>query len=668
MSAGPPHEEDWLLLTGRDPLTDPLPALYEGAGVNSTTSRRLGYSNKRLLAYAGALSLVLLVLATCATPSTTVAPSPRAAAFDLIVRGGSVLDGTGRPAYRADIGVAGGRIAKIGDLTRDTAATVIDASGLVVAPGFINIHSHASALSTAKNMLTQGVTTEILNPDGLGPLDIVRQLAAMESASPAVNVGVYAPFNAAWARVVGTLDRRPTAAEIAQITALLERALEGGAWGVSAGLDYTPGYYAKTDEIVAALAPLRSWRTNFANHERLTPETGFSSMVGMRETVEIGERAGLVPVITHMKLQGRDQGKADDALMMMRVATARGVYTAADVYPYVSGHIDLASLLIPAWAQEGGRAGLLQRLRDPTARAKIVRETEDALVGRWGAPANVMVLGRNQTLADLMPGLETTSPGEAIARILEMENPEVIATFGAEPDLVKIMQYPETAIACDCGAARRSAHPREFGTFPRVLGHYVRQSRALTLADGVRKMTGLPASIVGMVDRGFIAVGMAADLTVFDAGTVTDRATYGQPMEWSEGIRFVAVNGRIALRAGEPTGVRAGRALRRTRAMPSRPMRIASPGALRAEAVDGERLIRVDMARGEVRVTGGGLVLEGDEFGLLQTAPQWSSITGIAHDTATGVKVGFVMIVDEVGGSVTFQVDGRPALVWKLKS
>jgi N-acyl-D-amino-acid deacylase len=174
-------------------------------------------------------------------------------------------------------------------------------------------------------MLNQGVTTKILNPDGLGPLDIARPLAALESASLAVNIGAYALFNSAWQRVVGTLDRRPTAAEISQITALVERGLEAGAWGVSAGLDDKPGYYAKTDEIVAALAPLRGWRTNFPNHERLTPETGFGSMAGMRETIEIGERAGLVPVITHRKLQGWEQGKADDALAMMRAATRRGV-------------------------------------------------------------------------------------------------------------------------------------------------------------------------------------------------------------------------------------------------------------------------------------------------------------------------------------------------------
>jgi len=623
-----------------------------------------GYGTGILVACAPIVGLALAVLAACAAPSTTVAPAPRGAAFDLIVRGGSVLDGTGHPAVRADVGVVAGRFTKVGDLSHETAATVIDASGLVVAPGFIDVHSHTTALATAVNILGQGVTTELLNPDGIGPLDIARQLTATESALPAVNVGVYAPFDAAWRRVVGTLDRRPTTAEIAQITTLLEHGLQAGAWGVSAGLDYKPGYYATTDEIVAALAPLRGWRTNFPNHERLTPETGFSSMAGMRETIEIGERAGLVPVITHMKLQGREQGQAGAALAMMRAATARGVYTAADVYPYIAGHTDFTALIVPAWALDGGRASLLHWLREPTARARMVREMEEALLARWNSPANVRVLGRDQTLADLMTAMGTTSSGEAIAHILEADNPEVIATFGAEPDLVKILQYPDAAIACDCSVN----HPRDAGTFPRVLGHYVRAAGSLSLAEAVRKMTGLPASIIGMVDRGFIAPGMAADLTVFDAATVVDRATYERPRERSEGIRFVVVNGRIALDNGEPTGVRAGQVLRRTRAMPSRPMRLASSRVLRVEAEDAGRRIALDLATGQLRITGAGLTLEGTAFGLLQTAARWSSVTAIVRDTATGAPRGAVLIIDEAFGSVTAQIDGRPALVWALGS
>ena len=615
------------------------------------------------------LVLIAATVLGCAKQTTSsTRPSPRAAPFDVILRGGSVLDGTGRPAVRTDIGVRGSRIAKVGDLSRDSGATVIDVSGLVVAPGFINLHSHASpgGLPTAANMLTQGVTTEILNPDGGGALDIAAQLTAAEGGSLAVNVGAYVPFNSAWANIVGNSDRRPTSEQLSLITALLERGLAAGAWGVSAGLDYKPAYYAKTDEVVAALSPLRPWRTNFPNHDRLTPEHQFSSVEAARETIEIGERAGLVPVITHMKLQGRDQGRADEAIAMMRAATARGVYTAADVYPYLAGQTALAALFVPGWAQEGGRDSLLQRLRDPSVRARIVRETDEALVARVGGPQNVRVIGRNRTIAELMAESSVESPGEAIARILEVDSPGMIATFGAEPDLVKLLQYPDAAIACDCGAARNSAHPRGYGTFPRVLGHYVRESSALPLADAVRKMTALPATIIGMVDRGFIAVGMAADLTVFDAAAVIDHATYEKPMELSEGVRLVLVNGRVALQDGKPTGITGGRALRRTRSMPSRPMAVASVLALRAQGVDSGRTLSVDLARRMVRVTGAGDALEATDLGLLQTAPKWASITGRLRDAKNGQEAGFVLIVDQSLGLATLEIDGRPTRVFKL--
>src|SRR5688500_2226332 len=349
--------------------------------------------------------VIAVVVAACTAPSSGRArPTPRDVRFDVVLRGGSVLDGTGRPAFRADIGIAGSRIAKIGNLSRDSATTVVDVSGLIVAPGFINIHSHAApaALATAANMLRQGVTTEILNADGGGPLDIARQLAAAESTSLAVNVGAYAPFNSAWSRVVGNSDRRPTAEEIGQVTALLDRALEAGAWGVSAGLDYKPAYYAKTDEVVAALAPLAGWRTNFTSHDRLTPEAAYSSLAAIRETIEIGERAGLMPVITHMKVQGKDQGMADSALAMMRAATARGVHAAAAVDRYRAGQTGGASLFVAGWAQEGGRDALVERLRVSAARPRMVRETEEALAARVGNAENIRVLSRNKTVVELM--------------------------------------------------------------------------------------------------------------------------------------------------------------------------------------------------------------------------------------------------------------------------
>jgi N-acyl-D-amino-acid deacylase len=619
------------------------------------------------------VALAHLGLAACASLPTSQ-PTEAARHFDLILRGGTIVDGTGRPAYRADVGITASSIAAIGDLSGASSTTTVDVSGLVVSPGFINLHSHASALSTAENMLRQGVTTEMVNPDGGGPIDIARQLVAAESASLAVNVGAYAPFNSVWTSVVGNSDRRPPPDEIERMRALLVQAMEAGAWGVSAGLDYKPAYFATTDEVVAVLEPLRRWRTNFPNHDRLMPEHGYSSLAAMRETIEIGERAGLVPVITHMKLQGREQGRVGEAAAMMRAASARGVYTVADVYPYLAGQTGLAALFVPGWALDGGRPKFLERVRDVALRPRIVRETEEALAARVGTAANIFVIGRNKTLAQLMTELGTTSPGDAIMRILEVDSPGMIATFGAESDLVGIMQYPDAAIACDCGASRGGAHPRGFGSFPRVLGRYVRGTRALALEDAVRKMTGLPATIVGMVDRGFLAVGMAADVTVFDSATVIDHATYERPNEFSDGIKLVVVNGNIALRDGLPTGVTAGRALRRTGNMPSRAMSVTA--SQRVATRDDGILIDVSQApsdrtaSGNVRIAlDGGATFQSTGLGLLQTTKGWASVTGRGRVSPSGEERAFVLVIEDAdpfapnrSPTVRIQIEGRSEL------
>ncbi len=498
--------------------------------------------------------------------SAALAGCEAPAQYDLILRGGTIVDGTGTAPYAGDVAIEGDRIAAVGDLGRSVAVLEMEVAGLVVAPGFINLHSHArpEALPTAVNMLSQGVTTEILNPDGGGPLDLGAQLLALREGGLAVNVGAFLGFNRVWSQVVGAADRPATEDEVGRMQALVEAGLQEGAWGVSAGLDYKPAYFASTEEVVRVLEPARRWRTVFSNHDRLTPETRYSSRAGIDETLEIGVAAGLTPVVTHMKIQGWEQGRAAEVLARMSGIEVSGAPAAADVYPYLAGQTGLGALIIPGWAQEGGRDAMLARFRDPALRARVVAEAEEAMVARFGGPSGVYLPQTQRELVDVMAEMGITSGGEAVVRLLEQGSPRAILRFGSEEDLVAILRHPTSSVACDCGASTAErGHPRGWGTYPRVLGRYVRDQGVLTLEDAVRKMTNLPAETIGMDDRGTLAVGMAADVVVFDPTTVIDHATYEDPDLQSDGIVHVVVNGELAWRDGAATGARPGRTLRR---------------------------------------------------------------------------------------------------------
>lgn len=613
----------------------------------------------------------VLLLALLASPGAGQSP------FDVILRHGTVFDGAGLKPYQADVGIRNGYIAQIGDLSRQQGKIDLDVTGLFVAPGFINIHSHATpaALPTARNMLLQGVTTEIVNADGSGDTDIAAQLTRWAGAGLAVNVGADVGFNSVWMSVVGQNDRRPTAEEITRMRLLIERNLKAGAWGVSAGLDYKPGYFAHTDEVVQVVSVAAPWRTNFPNHERITPESNYSSRVGIAETIQIASEAGLAPVITHMKVQGHEQGSAAEVIGMMDKAGASGHYTAADAYPYLAGQTSLGALTVPAWAQDGGNQEMLNRFKNPELRRRIAKEIEDALNARFGGAEGVYLPRTGQQFVDVMK--EHHAPaGETLIQILEQGNVPAILRFGSEDDLVKILQHPTTAIACDCGASLDTrVHPRFYGTFPRVLGHYVRETHALTWEDAVRKMSGLPANTVGMVDRGFLAPGMVADITVFDPKTVIDHATYEKPDLPPDGIRHVLVNGRLALRNGQPTNERAGRSLLRSAHMPTRAMSI---DARRSVALSTEGAanasprisLNVSQEPGTTRAKGSfrwydpksKTTLQATTLGILQTSAKWASFTGRARVLPGGSDRAITVIVDlsdpsAPNGAATVNVD-----------
>jgi N-acyl-D-amino-acid deacylase len=589
-------------------------------------------------------------------------------AYDLVIRHGTIIDGTGRPRFRADVGIRGGHIAAIGNLDDATAVESIDATALFVTPGFINIHSHASpdALATAVNMLTQGVTTEIFNADGSGSVDLPAQLARVSQPGLAVNIGGYIGFNVVWQTVVGNSDRRATPDEIDRMRGLIAAGLDQGAWGVSAGLDYKPAYFAQTEEVVRIIEAARPARTNFTNHDRVTPESNFSSRAGIAETLAIGARAGVVPVVTHMKVTGSEKGTAGTVLASIAQTTRRGHYAAADAYPYLAGQSGLGSLIIPGWAQEGGRPEMLKRFADPAMRARIVKESEEAMAARFGGPQGVYLPRTQQELTAVMAEMKAGA-GETIVRILEQGNdPGAILRFGAEEDLIKILKDPATSMACDCGATTETrVHPRFYGSFPRVFGHYVRDEKILTWEEAVRKSTWLPASTIGMTDRGVIAVGMAADVAVIDPATIADKATYDKPSEMSQGVRFVVVNGRVALEDGARRLVRSGLTLYRTPSMPSRPVSDGTR-ALNVSGIASHRKIAIALTQNaSARSAKGTLTIENlgtIEAGLLQTTTGWAAVSGTTGQHAVNVIIDLHDPHNRGSASVIVDVDGNPWL------
>ena len=605
------------------------------------------------------ISIVLISAAVLRGQST---------AFDVIIRHGTVIDGSGNPRFDADVAIRNGFIAAIGDLSQATAALQIDAKGLYVTPGFINIHSHASpdALATAVNMLTQGVTTEIFNADGAGPVDIARQMNALAAPGLAVNIGGYIGFNTIWQTVVGNTDRRPTPDETERMRALIAAGLEQGAWGVSAGLDYKPGYFARTEEVIGVVNAARAARTNFTNHDRITPESNYSSKVGIDETIAIGQKAGLVPIVTHMKAQGREQGTAAQLLASMAQSTKLGHYTAADAYPYLAGQSGLGSLIIPGWAQEGGRDAMVKRFADPSTRARIVKEAEEAMAARFGGPQGVYIPSTQRELTAVMKEMNAGA-GETIVRILEQgADPGAILRFGSEEDLIKILKDPVTSMACDCGASTATrVHPRFYGSFPRLLGRYVREQKIMTWEEAIRKSSWLPASTIGMTDRGLLAPGMAADLAVIDPATVIDKATYENPAVQSVGIRFVIVNGVVVIEDGARTSARSGQALFRTGNMPSRPPASGLRTLTLRGTVSGRRLAVALTERATDRVASGTMTIEGLEpmtIGALQTANGWASASAVSGPHALNVIVDLHDPRNPGAATIAVNRDGYPWL------
>ncbi|MCC7001620.1 MAG: D-aminoacylase [Gemmatimonadaceae bacterium] len=502
--------------------------------------------------------------------------------WTLLIRNGTVVDGTNSGRYRADIAVKDDRIVALSRTPLDArrAARVIDADGLIVAPGFIDMHAHLEPLMQrpdAKSHVTQGVTLALGGPDGSGPFPLSAYLDSAQAKGLGMNVAYLVGHNTVRRRVMGTADRAPTSAELQQMTDLIRRGMGDGAFGISTGLRYVPGFYSKIDEVIALSRAAADSGGIYTSHLR---EEGLGLMEGVAEAIAIAREARIPVVLTHHKAVGQPMwGKSVETLRMVDEARAAGLDVMIDQYPYTASSTGLA-VLIPPWALAGGTRELEKRVADPMLRDSIERGIVEYLkTDRGGGDTRRVQFGRvtwdttleGKTLFDWAERRGVGTSLEAAAKlVIEGElkgGASMIYHVIDEGDVRRIMAHPQTMIASDgrlTGPGDGVPHPRAYGTFPRVLGEYVRVQRVLTLEQAVHKMTGMPAKRLGLQgQRGCVAVGCFADITVFDADRVGSPATFTQPHQYAEGIPFVVVNGQVVIDNGQMTTARPGRALRR---------------------------------------------------------------------------------------------------------
>ena len=498
--------------------------------------------------------------------------------YDLVIRGGRVVDGTGNVWMRADLGVRGDRIARIGDLSGAVARRVIDARGLVVSPGFIDPHTHAYRgifdVPTADNALLQGVTTLTEGNDGNSPFPIAPHLRRIAETGISANWAVFVGQGTIRTAVIGREDRELAPDELDQMRGLVAKAMQEGALGLSTGLFYVPGAFTSTEEVIELAKVSAAYGGIYISHMR---DEAQGLLDSVRETIRIGDEAGLPVQMTHHKVVGRDSwGMSADSLALVDAARARGVDITIDQYPYTASQTSITALVSP-WAQEGGSNALIERLRDPETRRRIKQEVIYRIEhGRGGGDPGNVVVGlcawdrslEGKSLADILNDREiavtASNAADLVLEIIERGGARAIYHAMAEQDVERIMRHVATAIGSDGGVSvfgEGVPHPREYGTFARVLGRYVRERGVLTLEDAVRKMSGATAQRLGIRDRGLLREGLFADVAVFDPTRVRDRATFDDPHQYAEGVEYVLVNGVVVVDGGEHTGARPGRVI-----------------------------------------------------------------------------------------------------------
>lgn len=516
---------------------------------------------------AGFIRSLTLILA--AVPAFAQNPE-----YDIWISGGRILDGAGNPWFVGDVGIKGDTIAYVGPSRTATARQFLDARGRMVTPGFIDTHSHGRRgvfeVPSAENQIRQGVTTIIEGPDGSSPLPIGEYLTRFSKVPATTNFGLLVGQGTVRERVIGLKDRKATAEEITRMREMVRQAMREGAFGLSTGLFYVPGAFTPIEEVIELAKVAGEMGGIYTSHMR-DEAAGIADSV--KELIRIGEEGHLPAQITHHKvMSGRNWGKSAETLQLVEAARRRGVDISIDQYPYTASSTGLAAL-VPKWALESGQKSFRERAGAPEQRARmrvdIVRNLKEDRGS--GDLKNVVfascagdrsLAGKN--LRDLTGSDDFEKAAEHVIRLQEQGGCSCIYHAISEADVERIMRYPGTMIASDGGIpvfGEDVPHPRNYGTFARVLGRYVRERNVLSLEDAVRRMTSLPAARFRIPDRGLLRPGMKADVTVFDAGTVIDKSEFAKPHQYAEGFSHVLVNGTPVLVDGKMLPARPGRAL-----------------------------------------------------------------------------------------------------------
>ncbi len=515
--------------------------------------------------------VVLAFFVSAALPAGAELPDQA----DVLIRGATIIDGTGQPAIVADIAIRGERIVAIGKLADLKASRVIDAKGLVVAPGFIDLHTHSDdPIQKEKtranlNYLLQGVTTIVTGNCGGGPTDVAKMFATIDEHGAGTNVIHLIPHGSLRRKVVGEANRAATDDELAEMKTLADREMRAGTWGMSTGLIYTPGCYAPTEELVELSKVVGGHGGIYASHIR--GEDWDSLLDSIHEAIRIGREAGLPTHISHLKASGpKAWGMMPQACKLIEDARTAGLKVTADQYPYVASSTNLAAMTVPSDEREGGNDVLAKRLKDPDAGPPLRDRIAKTLAERGGGKT-IRIASYSKHAAwqgkslDEIAAAESRDVIDIIVEILENGGAAAVSFGMSEDDVRFAMRQPYVATASDGGAKvpdNTVPHPRSYGCFPRKIGRYAIEEKVLPLEFAIRASSGLPADILTLPERGYLKPGYFADVILFDPAEFRDVATFDDPHQYSRGIRSVWVNGKLAIDDGRFNDTLAGRALR----------------------------------------------------------------------------------------------------------